>query len=92
MSAGERDKGDRQRPPRFDLSVLLLFEQHQLLGGIWSADWNHHPSPRLELFDQGGRDIVSGGGHDDPVKGGFFLPTAIAIADADLDIHVTEPL
>ncbi len=92
MSAGERDKGDRQRPPRLDLSVLLLFEQHQLLGGMWFADWNHHPSPRLELFDQEGRDIVSGGGHDDPVKGGFFLPTAIAIPDADLDIHVTEPL
>src|SRR5208337_3424710 len=92
IAAGERDEGDRQHLPGFDFSILLLFDQHQVLGGMWCADRDHHPAPRFELFDQGGRDMVSGGGHDDPVKGGLFLPPAMAVTDADLDVHVAKPL
>ncbi len=54
IAASERDEGDRQHLPGFDFSILLLFDQHQVLGGMWCADRDHHPAPRFELFGQGG--------------------------------------
>ena len=92
--ADQWNKGHGHRVPH--LEVMWSFaafgheNKHLRLEGITHR--NHHPPAGLQLVYQRGRNVVSGGRHDDAVKRPFFGPTEVTVAHAHLDIFVAETI
>src|SRR5215469_12374289 len=73
-------------------SFVTFGHQHERLSLEGIAHRNHHPSARLQLLDQRGRDVVSSCSHDDAVKGSLLGPTKVAISYTHLNILIAESL
>ena len=54
------------------------------------AERRHHATAWLQLGDQSGRQISSGGGDDDAIKRRFLGPTVATIAVAHHDIAIPQ--
>ena len=69
---------------------MLLFQYLQCLVAECRADRDYHAGAGFKLVDQGLRHLFGGGGHDDRIERGVFLPADVAISDPYRDIGETE--
>src|SRR5687768_4712285 len=76
---GQRYEGDRKDLARRHLVVAVFLNKNELLGGECSADRDHHPAARLQLANQGRRNVAGRSGNDDCVVGPMVDPALVSI-------------
>jgi len=86
----KRYKPDRHQRPAFKFALLVLFNQHQRLGGQGAADRYHHSASRRKLLKQRRWNLPGGGSHDNGIKGRIFGPAEVSVAGLRIDNAVSE--
>src|SRR5438876_11909442 len=92
MPAGKRHErhGKQLACPHPPLAVHL--DENQMLERERCADRDDHPAARLELLDQGRRNLARRGGDDDAVEWRRLRPPVVAVAAPRRDVAMAETL
>lgn len=89
---GQRHESNRQNLARDKFIVIAAGNQYQLLGRKCATHRNDHLPSRFELLQQRRRNVAGSGGYDDCVELSLLGPAIVTIADAHLDVVVTQAL
>ena len=90
MVTGQWDKTYGKYQACGDIIVTVFFDDHELLGHEAAADRDHHTAARLQLRNQGRRDVIGCGGNDDGIKGRMRLPALVAVTDSSFNILIAQ--
>jgi hypothetical protein len=89
--AHQRHKSDCQYIALAYFAIMILMHQQQLLRSERGAYRYHQVRIGFQLFHQGFRNIIRGGGDNNGIIRCMFRPAFMPVTQLALDIVVTQP-